>query len=285
MKLRLQRWLAIKTTSLRNAFTERRAVLRAYARRLGFPLSRLEQYGWITLFNFHQLPVLSLTARELDFPHTPPRWLRYVGPMVAAERAESRVESLTRTRLETVYAESRASGRPLLYCWLTTMETPDEGFLDSLLQAVARHPEWLVVVGFTGRNAADFSGLPAHVHAFDFVPQIEVLGEADLCITHGGVNTINECIQMQVPMLVYSTGFADKDGCAARLAYHGLCHRGDIHREGATEIAERIEAALADRGMPERLAAMRLKLERYRDERVLEHTVAGLLGRENNGPC
>lgn len=44
--------------------------------------------------------------------------------------------------------------------------------------------------------------IPANVWAYSFVPQLEVLQYADLFITHGGMNSVNEAMDDGVPMLV-----------------------------------------------------------------------------------
>lgn len=55
----------------------------------------------------------------------------------------------------------------------------------------------------TGKIAPETLGkLPPNIHAYSFVPQLEVLSHADLFITHGGMNSINEAMYYGVPMLV-----------------------------------------------------------------------------------
>ena len=274
---RCQRWLQISGISLRHAFTERRAVIRAYARQVGYPLRSLQQYSWVTLFNDSRLPVLSLTAEELEFPHKPRSGVHYVGPMVASTRSETQVREIDIRRLENIYEEKATTGRPLIYCWLTTMDDQDTEFLGRVITAVASRREWLLVLGHSGGDAGQSPDLPAHIHRFDYVPQIDVLNHADLCITQGGVNTINECLTCGVPMLVYATDRFDKQGCAARVAYHGLGIRADINRDDATAIARNIERALLDQSIRTRILAMRERLERYREQRIAETVIETLL--------
>lgn len=45
-------------------------------------------------------------------------------------------------------------------------------------------------------------------------------------ITHGGFNTVKECIFFGVPMVVFPLSGYDWTGDAARVAYHGLGVRG-----------------------------------------------------------
>lgn len=282
---RMQRWLQVRKTSVRSAFTERRAVLRRYAKEVSYPLISLEQYSWVTLFNDNRLPVLSLTAEELEFPHDHRPGLHYIGPMVAVSRRETRISDADAGRLQEIYAEKSRSQRQLIYCWLTTMDDTDKAFLKRVIAAVSLRPEWLLVIGASGDAATNLGELPAHIHRFDYVPQIEVLQNAELCITHGGVNTINECLTCAVPMLIYSTGSFDKHGCAARIACHGLGLRANINRDDAEEIARKIEKTLADEGIRNRVLDTRDRLERYREQRIAETVIDKLLQDSEGNDC
>jgi zeaxanthin glucosyltransferase len=51
------------------------------------------------------------------------------------------------------------------------------------------------------------------------VPQLELLERASVCITHGGLNTVLECLAQGVPQVVIPVT-ADQPGVAARIAHH-----------------------------------------------------------------
>ena len=55
----------------------------------------------------------------------------------------------------------------------------------------------------------------------DFAPQQWALEQADVVVTHGGLNTVMDAIAARTPMLVMPIAF-DQPGVAARVAYHGL---------------------------------------------------------------
>ena len=48
-----------------------------------------------------------------------------------------------------------------------------------------------------------------------------------MMITNGGMNTIKECISLEVPMIVLPVKY-DQHGNAARVVYHGLGVRGNL---------------------------------------------------------
>ena len=51
-------------------------------------------------------------------------------------------------------------------------------------------------------DTADLGAVPANFTVAQFVPQLAILDEADLFITHGGMNSINEAVMAGVPMVV-----------------------------------------------------------------------------------
>jgi len=277
LSARLSRWLSVKKTSLRCAFTERRAVLRQYADAVSFPLETLEQFSWVTLFNDNRLPTLSLTAKELDFPHHPPNHFYYTGPMVSLSRKETDVSDADNERLQKVFSERKKNHRPLIYCWLTTMDDRGGEFIERVVAAVSPRSDWLLLLGHGGSPVKALDDLPANVYKFDYVPQIEVMQNADLCITLGGINTINESLTCGVPLLVYPTGSADQKGCAARVAFHGLGYLGDISKDAPADIARKIEMTLKDRKIRDRVSHMRETLDGYRRQRTAEGIVDKLL--------
>lgn len=281
LKHRLRRWRQVRTISLRNAFTERRQVLLAYARQCGYPVHHLEQFGWTTLFNDTHLPTISLTARELEFEHEQRENFYYAGPMVAQQRREERVSDADHTRLNKVLAAGAQSNNKLLYCLLTTMDKHDTDFLQRVVAAVRQQPSWQLIVGCSGKAQMPASDVPANVHIFDYVPQLETLRQADLCVTYGGINTVHECLMLGVPMLLYPR-FNDQPGVTARLVKQGLGYRGDVEQDSTLQIGQRIEQALADSALHERVDAMSPVFARYRDEKVVEALVDQMLDAPTN---
>ncbi|MFK7888169.1 MAG: glycosyltransferase [Gammaproteobacteria bacterium] len=273
-KHRLRRFKQIKMVSLRNAFTERRSVLKSLARKVGYPLSRLEEYGPHVLFADKHLPVLHLTASELEFGLASCSNVHYVGPMVARGRVDQAVSTADRTRLGALYAARQADGGALLYCWLTTMNNQDTDFLARVIAAVGNRADWTLIIGYSGSKPA--RELPRNVHVFEYVPQIEVLAQADLCITYGGMNTVHECLAERTPMLTYPR-FHDQPGVAARLVHHGLAHRGDVGTDSAEVIAGRIQNVLDDDALRAKLQQMHATLQRYEHDSIAANVVASLL--------
>jgi UDP:flavonoid glycosyltransferase YjiC (YdhE family) len=79
---------------------------------------------------------------------------------------------------------------------------------------------WSAVV-INGTNAGVAAQDADHVHVVDYVPQPLVLPACDLFLTHGGMNSVREAIQLGIPMVL--TPFsADQPHNAQRAAELGL---------------------------------------------------------------
>lgn len=62
--------------------------------------------------------------------------------------------------------------------------------------------ELTVILNIGKVKKEDLGTIPDNILAFSFVPQLVVLQHADLFITHGGMNSVNEAMYYGVPMLV-----------------------------------------------------------------------------------
>jgi len=243
------RWL-INTFKFREY---RRATLKRYAKEIGFPLKNLKLSTLPPLYRFTELPILLLAMRELDFPHKPAENLRYVGPMVYENRvdfdkpSEDAVSSRDALRLQQVFSTKKTSGKKLIYCGVGSLAKGDIGFLEKVITIVGEQPEWLLVLSL-GRNLSpdNFMDTPENAHLFSWVPQLQVLAQADCCINHAGINSINECLHYAVPMVIYSLKYTDENGNAARMAYHGLAVVGDKDKDALSDISSNIETVLTD---------------------------------------
>ena len=293
-RVRLRSRVGQASTYLRYFGTDRRGVIAEYARRKGFPSSGLWSHDWSTLFAFDDLPVWSMTAAELDFPHARRSSFTYVGPMVRMDRMEDDLAEDARDRLDRVIRDARQSGKRVLYASLSSMASagdfalddkpdkdPGEHFIGRLVQAVASRDDWVLVLGLGGNEGAldalnqRLGGpLPPQIEPFPLAPQLHALKQADLFISHGGIHSIHEAFLGTTPTVVYSASAFDQDGCAARLMFHGAASVGS-RQESAKEIAARLSSALADEPLMERTREVATGFSQY--ETALEGAVAALL--------
>ncbi|WP_061294698.1 macrolide family glycosyltransferase [Herbidospora cretacea] len=151
---------------------------------------------------------------------------RFVGPSLGARPAEPSFDRL------------RA---PVLYASLGTVFDGGARLLRTFAAALA--PLGGAVVVSTGAtDPAALGGLPDNVLARRSVPQLEVLADAALFVTHGGMNSVNEALYAGVPMLVVPQG-ADQPTVARRVVELGAglsIRTGDATVEAVRDLARRL---------------------------------------------
>src|ERR1700738_2561821 len=76
-------------------------------------------------------------------------------------------------------------------------------------------------------DAGDFLSGAENALVTQWVPQVEVLRRADLMINHAGIGSVQECIAMEVPMILFPL-MRDQFACADRVIDLGLGVRGDL---------------------------------------------------------
>jgi UDP:flavonoid glycosyltransferase YjiC (YdhE family) len=145
-------------------------------------------------------------------------------------------------------------------------------YFKRVIAAVSDKPDYdLILAAGDDLSLDDFEPTPDHVYLLQRVPQLDVLKRADVVLTHGGIGTINECVLLGVPMVVYSDGYYDRNGCAARVAYHGLGLRGDYYRDTAVEISRNIEQVLHNPQYKAKVERMRrIYLAYHHSDKVVE---------------
>lgn len=232
--------------------------LAAVARTAGYPLARRTDRGqWLRPFIHTHLKILSFTARELELAHEPDPRLVYTGPMVHHQRIEPELMADDAAALHDLLEQGDA--RPLVYVSLGTHWAADEAFLRPLLSVFEGRPDWRAVLGMGGQRLA--LSAPSNVLVLGYAPQLQILSHARCAVTHGGITTINECLTLGVPMVVCSTGHVDQNGCAVRVAAHGV----GLSISGASkhELERAIEHVIHDDTMRGRLEAFETAAREY----------------------
>ncbi|NNK62329.1 MAG: hypothetical protein HKO98_03900 [Gemmatimonadetes bacterium] len=162
---RAEIWWLRTRAGLRSLGCDRRAALKAYARKTGFPLRRWVEYSWLQPFTYRDMPVVSMTDAALDFPSDPEPGVRHVGPMVSADRPEE-LDPAEDARLTRLLEERDRTGNPLIYCSVTTFGQGDAGFLGQVVEVARRRPDRLFALGLGGGLDPETLGpLPPNVCA------------------------------------------------------------------------------------------------------------------------
>jgi UDP:flavonoid glycosyltransferase YjiC (YdhE family) len=102
--------------------------------------------------------------------------------------------------------------------------------------------------------------LAANMTGAEFLPQTSLLGLVDVVITHGGNNTVTECLYFGKPMVLLPL-FWDQYDNAQRMDETGFGIRLDTYGHRPEELTIAIESLLGDRWLHERLDAVSSRLQ------------------------
>jgi len=267
--------------ALLSSWTDRRSTLLALADECGFPRNLIQENWWPGVFTYNDLPAISMTPYEMEFPHEPQPNLHYVGPMVHEGRAEKPAVSHRGQSVDDLLAECKYAGAKLILTTVSTLHAGDIGFLQRLTAAVAPRDDWRLFIGLGGKlDPEELGELPTNAYTFAYVPQLKVLGEADLSINHAGIHTIHECIHFGVPQLIYSGKRSDQPGCAARIHYHGLGLMADKDQDAVEDILEKIDEVLTNGAYRKATLKMQEACGEYAGKGALERLIDSLLKRK-----
>jgi len=176
------------------------------------------------------LGTISQSVESFDFPRAGHR-IFAVGP-------------LRRSDVHDIPPLRREAGRPLVFASFGTLQGHRLALFRRIAEACRRLGYRLAIAhcGLLGESEA------ASLHAeivTDFLPQRAVLREADVCVTHAGLNTTIDALEMGVPCLAIPFGF-DQPGVAARLSYHGAGLALGARTLGVRHIETALARLLAD---------------------------------------
>lgn len=178
---------------------------------------------------------------ELDFPGK--KHLSdyvYGGTHVYLDRVDGRSFQLKATSQQRV-----------VYCALGTLSFYTNAkdryhFYHQLIAAFRQRPDLHLVLSLPKEDMLPgLQPYPANVQVHDFVPQIKVLGLADLFITHGGPSSIKESVYFGVPMIVFPLR-CDQPGNAARVVHHRLGTSSSFSRVTDKKLLRQIDYVLGN---------------------------------------
>ncbi len=226
-------------------------------------------------FNAHpelaQVPELILCPGEFDFPQSrrPGKSVRYyLGTGVDLQRKED--DPFDWQKLDPA--------KRLIHCSLGSQPQNLVGakrFFQVVIDAVSALNDCQLVVASGAHFANDFQHVPPNVLVMPRVPLLQVIKQADVLITHGGLNTVKEALLLGTPMIVFPAS-NDQPMNAARVAYHGLGLTGNM----TTVTAEQVRALIARVLQPnfrERVIAFQQQLQKIDAEDLDSKIVEAIL--------
>lgn len=91
---------------------------------------------------------------------------------------------------------------PLIYISLGTIMNNAKSFYKKCIRAFKHENVQVIMSIGTLVNKNELGKIPDNFSIYSFVPQLEVLENTDVFITHGGMNSITESLYYGVPMIV-----------------------------------------------------------------------------------
>jgi MGT family glycosyltransferase len=191
---------------------------------------------------------LYLYPTEVDYPRTVP-----LGP------TWRNLESSVRTTDAEWILPPELGDREgaLVYVSLGSLGSGDVPLMKSLVEALARTPHRYVVS--KGPQHAEYE-LADNMVGEEFLPQVSVLPQVDLVITHGGNNTTTESLHFGKPMIVLPI-FWDQHDNAQRIDETGFGVRLPTYSFSEGDLPAAIDRLLADRELAGRLAKVSERLQ------------------------
>lgn len=271
-RLMLRKWgLGLRQRFSRRRFrtirydSNARSELQAVAAYNGLSLKDIaDPSHWLIPHVYRDVPVMSLTARELEFERADDPRMHYVGAMVPGGGNDE--QSKASVAFQQFVKRRESTGNPLIYCSYSTCWDTGSQNIQPLLDLFSRRQDLDMVLGLGGKTQSMANdSLPDNIFVMDFAPQLEVLEKAAVAITHGGISTINEALHKGVPLIVCSAGHVDQNGCMARLVHHHVGVAASSDPINPAELERCIDDLLGEPGAETRARVVEIqdRLQRY----------------------
>lgn len=111
--------------------------------------------------------------------------------------------SLT-TRTETIdFKLNKDLNKKLVYISLGTIDNQNLNFYKKTFEAFGSIENVQVVLSVGKKtNIDDLGDIPKNFNVYNYVPQLEVLKQTDIFITHGGMNSSSEALYNEIPLVI-----------------------------------------------------------------------------------
>ena len=187
-------------TKLMKGASER---IRAYAKTVGLKIDWDDLSSTIS-------PLASITQvpRAFDFEssHWPPQF-HHTGPFHDGKGRE-----------KVDFPWERLTGEPLIYASMGTILNGRVDVFRTMVAALAKHRDLQLVLSVGDQVDPEQIGpVPSNAIIVKRAPQLELLKQTSVCITHAGLNTVLESLAQGVPQIAIPVTY-DQPAVAARIA-------------------------------------------------------------------
>jgi len=154
------------------------------------------------------LASITQTPRAFDFEscHWPPQF-HHAGPFHDSKGRE-----------KVDFPWERLTGQPLIYASMGTLLNGRLDVFRTIVAALTKHKDLQLVLSVGDQVDPEQIGpVPSNAIIVKQAPQLELLKQTSVCITHAGLNTVLESLAQGVPQVAIPVTF-DQPGVAARIA-------------------------------------------------------------------
>ena len=209
------------------------------------------------------------TAPELE-----PGWLPLEGPVVMTGPCLPAAASLDPLASEVL--GRLPSGVSIVYVSLGTVFNDKPALFRALIEGAAATGAHVVVSAGASFEALAKLQFP-HVHVFRRVPQVALLQRVNTVITHGGNNTVQECLAAGRPMVVVPFG-GDQAANAQRVERLGVGVHLPVKQLTPQAVQQALSSVSASTVL-ERAAALSKALKAYGGASAAAESIVDLVAR------
>jgi UDP:flavonoid glycosyltransferase YjiC (YdhE family) len=217
-----------------------------YKLKFGIQLNKRIDFNRSFGYSIKNLPRLILAPTPLDFKVSKRKDTYNVGPLLEITRENDYADPRYNYLLETIKGHEKNGYSFIVYCSMGTLaglrRKKTAAFFKRMLKTANLNPGYLFILS-TGKsfNIEDLYPTPKNLCVFESVPQVHLLKQCDVMITHGGASSLAECVINEVPVIVFPfMKQTDIPSNSARVVFHKIGLRGNIKRDSAKKIGKKI---------------------------------------------
>ncbi|MBE9062849.1 glycosyltransferase [cf. Phormidesmis sp. LEGE 11477] len=200
---------------------------------------------------YSKLAQISQQPAELEFPRKElPQCFHFTGPYhtpVGREVPEFPYDQLT--------------GKPLIYASLGTIQNRLRNVFQQIAEACSHLDVQLVISLGDSAKPNMMPALAGSPLVVEYAPQLELLKKATLTLTHGGMNTVLECLSNGVPMVAIPIA-NDQPGIAARVVWAGCGEAIPVKQVSVAKLQTAISKVLTDDAYKENAVRLQSSIHR-----------------------
>lgn len=219
------------------------------------------------LFHRHinEVPRVVTSPRLFDFPRKQPPNTYYINSFIQELQHNFAIEDKSIRVIRKIKSENKKA--KIIYCSLGTLATLHSNkanlILNKIIGAVIKTKDFHLLVSLGKSLKIDTQNSRENLHVYEYVNQVQVLTVVDAIVTHGGMNTISECIYAEVPLIVFPLNLRwDQIGNAVRVEYHKIGLKADAFKDSEDKIAEKVRAVVNEKKFKNRIRHLKKEIQK-----------------------